>query len=166
MVSGISIRLATPTDGGPIAHIYNHYVAHSIVTFDEDPVTESEMARRLDEAQRDGWPWLVAAEGESVVGYAYGAAWRPRPGYRFSAEVTVYLAPDRGGEGIGSRLYRELIPRLQGRGVHSLMAGIALPNDASVALHKKCGFKKVAHFEQAGVKFDRWIDVGYWQRLL
>jgi phosphinothricin acetyltransferase len=162
----ISIRSAMPKDAGPIAEIYNHHVANTIVTFDEDPVSSSEMARRLDEAQSGGWPWLVACEGESVVGYAYGAAWRPRPGYRFSAEVTVYVAPGQEGRGIGSRLYHELIPRLQSHGAHSLMGGIALPNDASVALHEKFGFKKVAHFEDAGIKFDRWIDVGYWQRLL
>ena len=100
------------------------------------------------------------------MGYAYATAWRVRRGYRYSTEVTVYVDPGAGGRGIGSLLYTDLIAALQERGIHAAMGGIALPNDASVALHEKFGFKKVAHFEQVGVKFDRWIDVGYWQRIL
>jgi len=162
----VRVRTATPADAVPVARIYNHYVTDTIVTFEEEPVSAAEMATRIDQVLADSLPWLVADMNGDVVGYAYATRWRPRFGYRFSVEVTVYLAADRGGRGIGSKLYEALIAALRERGLRSAMGGIALPNDASVALHEKFGFKKVAHFDQVGIKFDRWIDVGYWQLML
>lgn len=126
----------------------------------------AEMARRLEEVRSAALPWLVAEAAGQAVGYAYATPWKARTGYRFSAEITVYLRPGQAGRGIGSRLYGELFPMLQARRIHAVMGGIALPNEASVALHEKFGMRKVAHFEAVGFKFDRWIDVGYWQRTL
>lgn len=160
------MRPATESDAQAITDIYNHYVTATVVTFEEEPIDAAEMSRRMQEVRSASLPWLVAEEDGQVVGYAYATKWRARSGYRFSAEITVYLAPTRGGRGIGSKLYGELFPILQARGIHAVMGGIALPNDASVALHEKFGLRKVAHFEQVGFKFDRWIDVGYWQRTL
>lgn len=137
-----------------------------MVTFEEEPVAAAEMARRLEEVRSASLPWLVAEDGGHVLGYAYATQWKARSGYRFSAEITVYLAPDQAGRGIGSKLYRQLFPMLLARSIHAVMGGIALPNEASVALHEKLGMRKVAHFEAVGFKFDRWIDVGYWQRTL
>lgn len=162
----VEIRAATPSDAGGIAEIYNHYVAETVVTFEEEPVAAPEIARRMEEVRASSLPWLVAEEGGRVIGYAYATRWRTRTGYRFSAEVTVYLAPACGGRGTGSKLYERLLPLLAERGVHAVMGGIALPNDASVALHEKFGMRKVAHFEEVGFKLGRWIDVGYWQRIL
>lgn len=159
-----TIRDATPSDAAALAAIYNHYVRETVVTFEEEPVAAEEMARRLEEVLSASLPWLAAEEEGRVVGYAYATRWKARSGYRFSAEVTVYLAPDRGGRGIGSKLYGELFPRLEARGIHAVMGGIALPNEASVALHEKFGLRKVAEFKEVGFKFGRWIDVGYWQR--
>jgi len=161
-----TVRAAASADAEAVAAIYNHFVLRTIVTFEEEPVSPTEIARRMDDVREASLPWLVAERAGAVVGYAYATAWRVRRGYRYSTEVTVYVAPGAGGRGIGSRLYADLIPALEERGIHTAMGGIALPNDASVALHEKFGFKKVAHFEQVGVKFDRWIDVGYWQRIL
>jgi L-amino acid N-acyltransferase YncA len=161
-----TVRAAAPKDADAVAAIYNYFVLRTIVTFEEEPVSPAEIARRMEEVRTASLPWLVAERTGAVEGYAYATAWRPRRGYRYSTEVTVYVAPGEGGRGIGSVLYAELIPALQARGIHAALGGIALPNDASVALHEKFGFKKVAHFEQVGVKFDRWIDVGYWQRIL
>jgi phosphinothricin acetyltransferase len=160
------VRTATAADAAAVAEIYNHYVTETIVTFEEDPVEPGEMARRIAEVEAAGLPWLVVEDEGEILGYAYASAWRPRYGYRFSTEVTVYLAPGRAGRGVGSALYRPLLKALRTRGIHAAMGGIALPNQASVALHEKFGFKKVAHFEQAGIKFNRWIDVGYWQLIL
>jgi len=160
------IRSATPADGAPVASIYNPYVTGSIVTFEEEPASATEMSRRIDDVLAMSLPWLVAERDGDVLGFAYATKWRPRFGYRFSVEVTVYLAVDQGGRGIGSSLYESLIAGLRERRLHAALGGIALPNDASVALHEKFGFKKVAHFTQVGIKFDRWIDVGYWQLLL
>lgn len=162
----VTIRASDPSDAAGIAAIYNHYITGTVVTFEEEPLPPAEIAHRMAGVRSASFPWLVAEQGGRVVGYAYATPWRPRAGYRFSAEITVYLAPDCGGRGIGSRLYAELFPLLEARGIHAVMGGIALPNEASVALHEKFGLRKVAHFEQVGFKFGRWIDVGYWERTL
>jgi len=159
------IRLATPADADAICSIYNHYVLHTVVTFEEVPVTAAEMRHRMAEVQAS-FPWLVAEENGRLIGYAYAGKWRARSAYRFSTESTVYLAPDAVGRGWGARLYRELLPRLAALKVHAVMGGIALPNAGSVALHEKMGFRKVAHFEAVGWKENRWLDVGYWQMIL
>jgi L-amino acid N-acyltransferase YncA len=110
-------------------------------------------------------PWIVAESEGRIVGYAYATQWRERRAYRFSVESTVYLASDAIGAGIGSALYASLLDRLQQLDVRCVIGGIALPNSASVALHEKLGFVKVAQFEKVGWKQDRWIDVGYWQKV-
>jgi L-amino acid N-acyltransferase YncA len=161
-----SIRVATASDADRIAEIYNHYVAKTVVTFEEEPVTGGEMRRRMDEVFASMLPWLVAESGAGVVGYAYATKWKARSAYRFSVETTVYLAAGLGRRGLGSRLYEELFRVLKEKGVHAAIGGIALPNDASVALHETFGMRKVAHFEEVGFKFGKWVDVGYWERIL
>jgi len=147
-----------------IAAIYNHYIGETAVTFEEKSLPADEIARRMREVQSASLPWLVAEEAGEVVGYAHATPWKTRSAYRFSVESTVYLAPGRAGRGIGSMLYARLIPILEAGGVHTVIGGVALPNQASIALHEKFGFTKVAHFQQVGFKFQRWIDVAYWQR--
>jgi len=164
---GAFVRAAAPEDAEAMADIYNHYVTQTVVTFEEEVVSPSEISRRIGEVHADSLPWLVAERRDGLaVGYAYATRWRPRRGYRFSAEVTVYVHPDHGARGIGSALYSQLLSEVRDRGIHAAMGGIALPNDASIRLHEKFDFKKVAHFEAVGFKFNRWIDVGYWQRVL
>lgn len=160
------IRAATAADAAAIAEIYRHYVMETDVTMEEEPVPPVEIARRIAEVQAASLPWLVADDDGRVTGYAYATPWRSRPAYRFSVEITVYLAPGHEGRGIGSRLYGELLPALRERRVHAVIGGIALPNGASIALHEKFGLRKVAHFPEVGFKFKRWIDVGYWHRTL
>lgn len=160
------IRPATASDAGAIAAIYNPYVTHSGVTFETDPVTTAEMAARMSEAQRSNLPWLVAVSGDEVLGYAYASKWKGRCAYRYAVESTIYLDAARKGQGIGKALYTALIDELRARSLRTAIGGIALPNVASVRLHERMGFKKVAHFEQVGFKQERWIDVGYWQLLL
>lgn len=121
----IAIRAAEPRDAKPIADIYNHFVTESAITFEEEPVTSEEIARRIEQVRSVSLPWLVA---------------------------------DDDGQ--------HLLPILQTRGIHAVIGGIALPNEASVALHEKFGLRKVAHFQEVGFKFNRWIDVGYWQLVL
>jgi len=161
---GTTIREAAADDAAAIAGIYNHYVTGTVVTFEEEPVSVAEIARRIEEVRSASLPWLVAEADGPVVGYAYARPWHERTAYRFSVEITVYLAPSHVGRGIGSRLYGELFPILKARRIHALIGGIALPNEASVALHEKFGLRRVAQFEEVGFKFNRWIDVGYWQR--
>jgi phosphinothricin acetyltransferase len=161
-----TIRAAVSADAAGIAAIYNHYVAHTVVSFEEEPISAAELARRLEDVRSASLSWLVAEEAGRVVGYAYATKWNARSAYRFSAEVTAYLGPEYPGRGIGSHLCAQLFPILQARGIHVVIAGIALPNEASVALHEKFGMRKVAHFPEVGFKLGRWVDVGYWQGVL
>jgi phosphinothricin acetyltransferase len=166
MTDDITVRQAELSDAGSIVAIYNHYVAHTVVTFEEEPVQADEMRCRIDDVKSVSLPWLIAEQHGQTAGYAYAAPWKARSAYRFSAEITVYVPPERARRGIGSILYGRLLPILQAQGVHAVLGGIALPNEASIALHEKFRFRKVAHLHQIGFKFNRWIDVGYWQRLL
>lgn len=159
-------RQAEASDALAIAEIYNHYVRQSVITFEEEPVTAEEIIQRITHVRSLPLPWLIAEHNGRLIGYAYATPWKHRSAYRFSVEITVYVAPEHARRGIGSLLYTRLIPMLQAQGIHAVIGGIALPNHASVALHEKFGFRKVAHFHQVGFKFNRWIDVGYWQRTL
>lgn len=156
------IRSATAHDAAQICEIYNHYVLHTAVTFEEEAVTPEEMARRIGEVVPK-LPWLVWEEDGRVLGYSYAKPWRPRSAYRYSVECTVYVHIESRGRGIGRNLYRELIAHLKEGGFHAAIGGILVPNEASVALHEALGFEKVAHFRQVGWKFGEWHDVGYWE---
>ena len=164
--SGESVRDATSDDAPQIAEIYNHFIATSTVTFEEAPVSSAEMAHRVSAIQASPLPWLVAERDKQLTGFAYANKWKTRAAYRYSTEVTVYVRDGFGGQGIGSRLYERLFAALKAGGTHAVIGGVALPNDASLRLHEKFGFEKVAHFRQVGFKFDRWIDVTYWQLIL
>ncbi|MDR1934868.1 MAG: GNAT family N-acetyltransferase [Candidatus Accumulibacter sp.] len=161
-----SIRPARESDAVDIADIYNPYVLGTCISFETEPVRAPEMARRIGETLGSSLPWLVAEASGGVVGYAYASRWKSRRAYRHSVESSVYMNPAHTGKGVGLRLYSALIEALRASSVHAVMGGIALPNASSVGLHERLGFKKVAHFEQAGYKEGRWIDVGYWQLLL
>jgi L-amino acid N-acyltransferase YncA len=161
----MNIRAADREDAEQIVEIYNHYIATSHATFELEAIDGAEMARRITDTVGQGYPFLVAEENRAVGGYAYGRPFRPRPGYRHAVEVAVYVHPERQGIGIGKQLYDHLLPMLFDNGAHSLIATIALPNDSSVRLHENFGFVKSGHFREVGRKFDRWVDVGYWQLL-
>lgn len=159
----MELRDAIPGDAASIAAIYNHFVAHSTISFEEEPVDAVDMRQRIHDVQHGGLPWLVAMADGKLVGYAYATKWRARAAYRFSVESTVYVLLEHGGAGVGTALYRQLLTRLREAGAHLVIGGIALPNVPSIALHEKMGFEKCAHFSEVGRKFDRWVDVGYWQ---
>jgi len=158
------IRPVRRTDAAALARIYNHYIATSVATFTTEPVSEDDLYEDICGAS-DTLPWLVWETDGKVVGYAMASAWKSRCAYRYSVETTIYLAPDAGGDGIGTQLYGALLDEVQEAGHHSALGGIALPNDASVRLHEKLGFEKVGHLKEVGWKFDQWVDVGYWQKV-
>lgn len=159
------IRPATSDDARAIASIYNHYVSDTVITFEETPVKPAEMARRIH-AVIPGLPWYALERDGRVAGYACASAWRQRSAYRFSVETTIYLDARVAGQGLGLELYRVLLDDLRRRGLHMAFGVIALPNPASVALHERCGFTQAGQLSEAGWKFDRWVDVGYWQLML
>lgn len=156
------IRAATSQDAEAIAAIYNWYIENTVITFEEIAITSAQMASRIA-SENDHCPWIIMEEAGQILGYAYVDLWGARPGYRLSRETTVYLHKDAAGAGRGLALYQYLIDKLRETPIHVLIAGIALPNAASVALHEKLGFQKVAHFQEVGRKFEKTIDVGYWQ---
>ncbi len=160
------IRNALTSDAEAIATIYNHYVSNTVITFEETPVTTSEMASRIEAVQTSNLPWLMLTESDEIIGHAYATPFKARSAYRFSVESTVYLSPEHHGNGYGTKLYETLIDELQALGIINVIGCITLPNPGSVALHEKMQMKKVGHFPNIGYKFDQWLDVGFWQRSL
>ncbi|GAB4246968.1 MAG: GNAT family N-acetyltransferase [Ekhidna sp.] len=161
------IRAARQEDTVAITSIYNHYIKSSHVTFELTPIDEDEMWSRIKQVQSVfQLPWLVSEENGLIVGYAYATRWKQREAYRKTTEISIYMRPDSQRRGLGLPLYKSLIDQLQSLNYHTVIGGVSLPNDASIRLHEKLGFEKVAHFKEQGYKFDRWIDVGYWQLML
>ena len=160
------VRPVSASDAEAIARIYNYYIQNTVITFEEDPVSVQAMATRIADTEALSLPWLVAEVDGKIVGYAYARKWRERSAYRYSRETTIYLERGYEGRGIGKTLYSALLPLLRERGIHVAIGGVALPNEASVALHEKLGFELVATFREVGFKHDRWVDVAYWQLVL
>ena len=159
----LSVRPAEPADVPALTAVYAHYVQHTVATFDVDPPDEAD--RRAWLADHAGGPYrvVVAESGGSVVGYASSSRFRPRRAYDTSVETSVYVQDGVVGRGVGSALYDGLLAALAGQGLHRAYAAIALPNDASVALHRRSGFVPVGTFGEVGHKFGRFIDVGWFQ---
>ena len=163
----LEVRPGAEQDLEPLNDLYNQYVKDTHFTFDLEPMTI--------EARREWFTHygpvgrhrlLVAVSGDTVVGYACSSQWRSRPAYDTSVETSVYLAPDAVGRGAGTKLYKELFKSLEDEDVHRAYAGIGLPNAASVALHERFGFKRVAHFTEQGRKFGRYWDVAWFEKPL
>lgn len=153
-----------PDDAAAVAQIYRPIVENTAVSFELEAPDTAEMESRIRRITRD-YPWLVATDSGRIAGYAYGSRHRERAGYASSVDVSVYVDGAARGRGVGSALYAALLALLERVGTfHRAFAGIALPNDASVALHKKHGFELVGIYREVGRKFDRWIDVAWWQR--
>lgn len=159
----MEIRAARSTDAAAIAAVYAPYVTGSVASFEAEPPDERELAERMGE--HPTMPWLVAEDARTrVVGYAYASPHRSRAAYRWSVETSVYVAEP--GRGTGTALMSALLDQCAAGGLVSAYAGIALPSDASVALHEKLGFTFVGAFPRVGFKHGRWIDVGWWYRPL
>jgi phosphinothricin acetyltransferase len=163
----VLIRSGQTRDLEQINELYNHYVRETPVTFDVEPITM---------AQRTGWfghydavgrhRLLVAVTDDRVLGYATSSPWHPRAAYETSVETSIYVAPDTTGRGTGSALYARLFEELDGEDVHRAYGGMTIPNPASIALHERFGFERVAYFTQQGRKFDRYWDVAMYEKPL
>jgi phosphinothricin acetyltransferase len=174
MSAHFEMRDATAADGAALARIYNHYIRETVITFEVDELTDAAMSSRVAKIQGAGLPWLVAEGDGAVKGYAYAGPFRERAAYLHTLEASIYLDVAARGGGLGTALFGELFARLADLDpehsphapVHALVGGIALPNEASVALHERFGMTHVGTFLEVGRKFNRWIDVGYWQATL
>jgi L-amino acid N-acyltransferase YncA len=161
----MTIRDATALDAEACATIYRPYVTGTAITFESEPPSAAQMAERIATALRTH-AWLVLEDAGRVVGYAYGTEFKARAAYRWSCEVSVYLERGRRRTGGGRALYEVLFDRLAERGYRTALAGVSLPNDASVGLHKAMGFEPVGTYRRIGWKHGAWHDVAWSQRFL
>lgn len=163
MSDALRIRDATSADAPACAAIYAPYVLDTAISFELDPPTPAEMADRIAATAR-GHAWLVCEDDGRVVGYAYGGPHKTRAAYRWTCEVSVYLERTRRRTGTGRVLYDALLTRLTERGFRTAVAGIALPNEASVGMHRALGFDTVGTYRRIGWKHGAWHDVLWMQR--
>ena len=161
----IRIRSAAEADAAELLGIYRPYVEASAVSFETIPPTVEEFSARIRRALA-GWQWLVAESDGLCLGYAYGSTHRERAAYRWSVEVSAYVHPDHRRQGVGRSLYSSLFADLAQKGYCNAYAGVTLPNDASVALHRGVGFEFIGTFVAVGRKFGKWHDVAWFQRRL
>ena len=147
--------------------IYNQYVAETHYTFDVEPMSTDARREWFTHYGASGrYRVMVAVLEGRVIGYASSSRFRPKPAYETSIETSIYLASESVGRGTGTRLYERLFKLLEGEDVHRAYAGIALPNPASIAIHERFGFKRVAHFTEQGRKFSRYWDVAWYEKPL
>ncbi|MEL0652166.1 N-acetyltransferase family protein [Algibacter sp. TI.3.09] len=156
------IRKATLADTSALLEIYNYYVIHTTVTFDEVALSLNAFTEKLELILKD-YPCIVFEDNNEILGFAYGSKFRPKPAYNYTVESTVYVKNGAHGKQIGSKLYTELLAQLKQRNFKSVLGVLTIPNPASVKLHEKFGFTQVAHLKEVGFKFDTWLDVGIFQ---
>ncbi|WP_326533315.1 GNAT family N-acetyltransferase [Pseudorhodoferax sp.] len=162
-----SIRPSTDADVPAIAAIYTHHVLHGTGTFEIDPPSAEDMAARRADVLSKGLPYLVAEEDGRVLGFAYCNWFKPRPAYRFSAEDSIYLAPEAAGRGLGRQLLTALAQEAEARGVRKLIAVIGdSANAGSVGVHRALGFEHVGLIRSCGWKFERWLDIVLMEKTL
>ena len=160
------IRPAALSDLPAIAGLYNHYVERSACTFDVEPFSVEARRPWLDQFGGTGRHRLLVAEEGRLLGYAGSLRFRDKRAYETSIETTVYVSPADHGKGIATALYAALFDAIRGEDVHRALAGITLPNDASIRLHERFGFHKVAHFTEQGRKFGKYWDVCWMEKPL
>lgn len=157
------IRMANENDGAAVAAIYAPIVRDTFISFETSAPTADDMSARIGGTIKQ-FPWLVAEENGLVAGYCYASAHRARPAYRWSCDVSLYVSAGCQRRGVGRRLYERLFDILARQGYAAAFAGIALPNEASVAVHEAHGFKPIGVFPNVGFKGGSWHDVGWWHR--
>ncbi len=165
MNDAIRVRPAVKADAATLLDIYRPFVEASAVSFETVVPTVDEFSARIRKTLA-GWHWLVAERDGECIGYAYGSSHRERAAYRWSVEVSAYVSPNHHRQGIGRSLYSALFSVLAEKGFCSAYAGVTLPNEASIALHRSVGFAPVGTFEAVGRKFGKWHDVAWFQRRL
>ncbi len=166
-MADFDVRTATAADIAQIAAIYAQSVQTGTASFELEPPSAAEMARRQQALFDDGFPYLIADSAGTVLGYAYAGTYRTRPGYRFTVENSIYVAPAAWRRGVGRALLAELIAACEVRGYRQMLAVIGdTANTASIALHRAAGFRTVGTFANVGFKFGRWIDSVLMQRAL
>jgi phosphinothricin acetyltransferase len=159
----ISIRDVTESDAEAIAAIYAHHVLHGTATYDIDPPSVEDTLAKIRRVTGARWPFIAAELDGQVAGYAYVTQFRDRAAYRFAAEDSIYVHPERTGRGVGKALLKALVERSAEYGFSTVIAVIGGAEPASIAVHASCGFVEVGRLIAVGFKFDRWLDSVYMQ---
>lgn len=149
-----------------ITAIYRHAVDTSVATFDTEAPGEAFMAEKFGHMLELGHPVIMAERDGATIGYAYASTYRPRPAYRFTAEDSIYLAPEAQGQGLGNELLGRLLAESRAFGFKQMLAVITAERANSIRLHEKHGFRSIGRYEALGYKFDRWLDIVHMQRAL
>ena len=167
MGEGVIVRAATADDAPALAAIYGHHCCHGFGTFEEAAPSAPDMAGRVKAVQDRGLPYLVAEVDGTVAGFAYASPFRPRAAYRYTVEDSVYIAPDRMGQGLGKALLTEVIAACEAMGLRQMVAVIGdSANAGSIALHRSLGFTEIGIGRDFGFKHGRWVDIVWMQRPL
>jgi len=159
------IRKVTTEDAAALAGIYNYYLENTTITFDTDPLSSEEMEAKINDISAN-YPFLVCEEDGALKGYCYVTLWKKKCAYHTTVESTVYVHKDHLGKGIGTTLMKALLEELKHTDIHAIIACITVPNDESVRMHEKLGFRQVSAFREVGFKFGRWLDIGDWELVL
>lgn len=159
----IQIRTVQPDDAVEIAAIYNTYIVDSIITFETEKVTATDMLQRIQKISLQ-YDWLVVLENGSLLGYAYYTSFRERKAYEHTVESTIYLKKGSFGKGMGSALYLALLESIKRKGFREVIGVIALPNPESIGFHEKLGFQEMGVLKNVGFKFDTYLDVAFYQK--
>lgn len=164
-LTAVTVRAATEADAAALLAIYAPFVERTTVSFEASAPTREEFAGRIRRCAAQ-WAWLLAERDGTVAGYACGSRHREREAYRWSVETSAYVDPRFRRQGVATALYRALFDALAQRGYCNAFAGVALPNDASIGLHRRLGFEPIGVFRRVGHKFGAWRDVAWFQRTL
>ncbi len=159
----MNIRQVKDDDIERIAEIYNWYILNTTITFETEAISPLEAKKRIQD-KVENHDWLVGESNQEIIGYAYYGSFRSRSAYNHTVESTIYLAQESIGKGFGKSLYGELIKSAKEHGFRELIGVIALPNQGSIALHQKLGFEEIGVLKNVGHKFERYINVGIWQK--
>jgi L-amino acid N-acyltransferase YncA len=162
MIMSITMRTATLDDAEQVLEIYAPFCVATPISFETEAPSVDEIRRRIA-AALEFFPWLIAEDGGRILGYAYASRHRERAAYRWSADVSAYVCEGSRGKGVGRALYTSLFAILRLQGIHNILAGITLPNPASVALHEAMGLRPIGLYPSIGYKCGAWHDVGWWQ---
>lgn len=160
------MRRVTIQDAARICEIYNYYVLHTTVTFDTEIFTLEMMENKIRSVLDGGYDYWVYEQDGKIVGFCHLNQWKPRNGYRFTAEISIYVDRDYLCHGIGKGMMEYLITHVDRQRIHTILSCISLPNTPSVRVHERFGFRQAALYKQIGFKLGEWRDVGYWQLML
>lgn len=162
MSQTFSIRTVAQEDAAAITAIYNYFIRETTITFELLELETTTMAERIHKIS-SRFPYLVAVDNNKLLGYAYANTWKTREAYNQTVETSIYLAPEEQRKGVGTVLYKQLLKELKHKNFQLAIGGITLPNESSIKLHENLGFTYVGKFTRVGYKFNKWLDVGYWE---